>query len=110
MLRIAIVERLTVDDVALFDGNSRAGQHADLLRFVVVDARLVTDCVQVVLREGFLFHGSLSSDRAFIARLAKSIGHQLSDAIQIPRDQLHASVSERGAAGIGESDPPIEIR
>src|SRR4029453_18789350 len=57
MLRVAVVKRLTIDDVALLDRHAGRAEHAHLFRLAVVDRRLSSERVEVIVGERLLRHG-----------------------------------------------------
>ena len=94
MLRVAVVERLAVDDVTLSHGETGAVEHAQLLRLAVVDGRLSAECVQMVSGERLLRHwrggGRVGHLRVHLHRARED----LTDAIEITGDELQLRLPE----------------
>ena len=109
MLRVAVVVRLAVDDVALQHGNGGTRQHAHLFGLVVVDCRLAAERVQVVVGERFLRHRRRSGAVGRPHFLERHRLHHLADPIELACDELELRVSEGSAAAVDERHPAVEV-
>jgi hypothetical protein len=104
-----VVERLTLDDVALLNGEGRCPQHAHLLGFAVVDRRLSPERIEVIIGEGFLRHRRRGCGHVLAHRLGGHAPDDLADAVQIAGDELQRRVLERRAAAVDHGHPPVDV-
>ena len=109
MLRVVVVERLTVHDVALLNGEGRRAEHAHLLGLAVVDRRLSPERVEVIVGEGFLRHRRRGRGHVLAHRLGGHAPDDLADAVQIAGDELQRRVLERRAAAVDHGHPAVDV-